>query len=681
MTHPEPDPDAQPAPPPDEAGGVTARRFPTVEDDRQRLEARNRALINAVPDLLLVIGVDGVFRDFNCLPGRHLIVPAEAIVGSRVSDVLPPHLAEIAMRMLREALDTGRVAVAEYPVEFGDKTSYYEARAVPSGDDEALFMIRDVTERKEAERALLESQQMLRLLVDQSPMAVILWDLDARAIEWNPAAGRIFGFSKDEMRGLSATESIVPPHLNEAVRDLFSELLEQKGGYRSTNENLTKDGRTIFCEWYNTPLLDENGSTVGVASLVNDVTERVTAERKRRDMEQRMVQTQKLESLGVLAGGIAHDFNNLLVGVLGNAGLALAELPDDSSIRTAIEQIERTALRAADLTRQLLAYSGKGRFVIQPVNLTNLVGEMLELLKVSISKSATLETQLAPDLPSIEADATQIRQVIMNLLINASDALEGAAGTIRIRTALIHASSYHISRMIQSTTTLQPGHFVCLEVSDTGRGMDAETSERIFDPFFSTKQTGRGLGLAAVLGIVRGHGGALRVTSEPGEGSCFQLIFPPLWSHGESLAETPAAPLPAVHGGRVLVIDDDPTVRNVASRILQRRGYEVTCAEDGLDGLEVFGPDGSRFDLVLLDLTMPRLDGERTFAQLRERRPDVRVLITSGYDEQESTRRFSDGGIAGFVQKPFRHDDLLNAVKRALAGSPPGTAPVEQLGQ
>ena len=365
-------------------------------------------------------------------------------------------------------------------------------------------MIRDVTERREAEQALLESQQMVRLLVEQSPMAVILWDLEFLAIEWNPAATRVFGFSKEEMRDHPATERIVPPQLLEPVVQVFRDLCEQKGGYRSTNENLAKDGRIIFCEWYNTPLLDANGNTVGVASLVNDVTERVTAEQKRREMEQRMVQTQKLESLGVLAGGIAHDFNNLLVGVLGNAGLALADLPEDSSVRSAVEQIERTALRAADLTRQLLAYSGKGRFVILPVNLTNLVGEMLELLMVSISKSATLETQLAADLPCIEADATQIRQVIMSLLINASDALEGAAGTIRIRTALIHMSTFHIGRMIQSANALQPGRYVCLEITDTGRGMDAGNCERIFDPFFSTKQTGRGLGPAAVQGIVRG---------------------------------------------------------------------------------------------------------------------------------------------------------------------------------
>jgi signal transduction histidine kinase/CheY-like chemotaxis protein len=412
--------------------------------------------------------------------------------------------------------------------------------------------------------------------------------------------------------------------------------------------------------------VDGSGNVVGVASLVQDVTERLKAEEERRRLEAQMLHAQKLESLGVLAGGIAHDFNNLLVGVLGNAGLALLELQQGHPARQTVEQIEAVAMRAAELTHQLLAYSGRGKFVIEPVSLSRLVHEMRHLLEVSVSKAAVVQYELPPELPVTDADATQMRQIVMNLMINASDALDGIQGTITVRTGTIDADSDYLAATYLNEN-LRPGRFVFLEVTDTGKGMDPATSARIFDPFFSTKQTGRGLGLAAVLGIVRGHHGTIRVYSEPASGTTFRVLLPP--SGGAAAADTPPrGNHPTRLGaGTVLVVDDDETVRRVARSMLERHGFTVVTANDGVEGVEAFEREPDRFSLVLLDLTMPRMNGDEAFRAIKSVRGSVPVILSSGYTELDTVGKFSSAGLAGFVQKPFQMRDLVDKVFAALA--------------
>ncbi len=642
---------------------VTQRK--QVEEHLRRLEARHRALLNAIPDLIFVNNADGVFLDFSARPGTELRIPSHQIVGSHLRDALPERVVNQALDSIHATLETGETRVFEYPLPVDGEIEYFEARTVRVSPAEALTIVRRITERRRAEHRLRESQQKLRLLVDQSPLAVIGWDLEFQVTEWNPAAERTFGYRKSELLGRRGTEVLVPVELHGAVEAVFSELVQRRGGYRSTNENVTKDGRTILCEWYNTPLVGENGEVVGVASLVQDVTERAQAEEARRRLEAQMLHTQKLESLGVLAGGIAHDFNNLLVGVMGNAGLALMEMPADSPARPAVQAIEQAAVRAADLTRQMLAYSGKGKFLIQNVNLSHLVGEMSHLIMVSISKTAIVNEELAGDLPAVEADATQLQQVVMNLIINASDALEQRPGTITVRTGTMQASRDYLAEAFLAEK-LEPGTYVYLEVADTGHGMDAETRSRIFDPFFTTKTTGRGLGLAAVLGIVRSHHGTIRVTTAAGAGTAFRVLLPPAKNQSAPPPPQVEAPPAKPITGTVLVVDDDETVRGVARSILVRHGYKVIMAYDGVEGVERFKENPDGIDLVLLDMTMPRMSGEETFAVLRKIRPGVRVLLTSGYNEQEAVARFISEGLSGFVQKPFRVRELLEKVAQAI---------------
>ena len=381
-------------------------------------------------------------------------------------------------------------------------------------------------------------------------------------------------------------------------------------------------------------------------------------------LEEKLRARQQMEALGLLAGGIAHDFNNLLVGILGNASLASTELDVDSPIAPMLRDIEHSAQRAADLTRQLLAYAGKGRLIVRPVDLAGLVHEMRALLGTAISKRAQLDVSAEFEKAWVQADATQLRQVIINLITNASDALGGEGGHIALSTDVCDlAGNALLARHGQ--TPLPPGRYAVLEVSDTGRGMSTETYERIFDPFFTTKDTGHGLGLSATLGIIRGHGGIIQVESSPGRGCTMRVVLP-LVSPPERPEHAPSSSASLGAGGTALLVDDDDAVRNVARRALERAGFVVIEAVNGAEGVKRFEELGGDVSIVLLDLTMPVMNGEQAMALMRERDPDVRVLLSSGYNEQEITQRLADSQSVGFIQKPYTVRDLLSAVRSLI---------------
>jgi two-component system, cell cycle sensor histidine kinase and response regulator CckA len=382
--------------------------------------------------------------------------------------------------------------------------------------------------------------------------------------------------------------------------------------------------------------------------------------------EERLRHSQKLESIGILAGGVAHDFNNLLTGVLGNASLAYESLPAASPVRAMLKDVLDATERAAHLTKQLLAYAGKGRFVIEVLDLSRQVEEISSLLQTSIPKNVHLRLDLAKRVPGFEGDAAQIQQIIMNLVINGAEAIpEGRNGTVTTTTRTEHIDDEYIRTTLEGNEIV-PGCYVTLEVQDTGVGMDEATLAHIFDPFFTTKFTGRGLGLAAVIGIVHGHKGALKVDSTPGQGSTFKLLFPateepPMASH------EPAEHKQALAGTEtILVIDDEAVVRHTAAASLQHFGYHVMTAEDGPAGLEIFRGNEDRIAAVLLDMTMPLMSGEETFRQLKTTDPNVRVILSSGYNEVEAIRRFTGKGLAGFIQKPYTSSQLAEKIKSIL---------------
>lgn len=523
----------------------------------------------------------------------------------------------------------------------------------------ASVIARDVTARKKAEARF-------QLALEAAPSGIIMTDGQGRITLVNSQIERYFGYSSDDLIGQNV-EILLPKssrkeHLN--LRQEFLQAPETRSmGAGRDLFAVRKDGSEFPVEVGLNPIKTEHG--IEILAVVVDITQRKRLEEERRNMEEQLQHTQKLESLGVLAGGIAHDFNNLLTGILGNADLALMELSPVSPIRKYIENIQKSAIRASDLSNQMLAYSGKGRFLIQALDLNQVIEEMTHLLRVSISKTAVLKYNLYAELPAMEGDATQIRQVIMNLITNASEAISNKSGIISITTGVIDCDAHYLAETFFDEG-LEEGFYVYLEVADSGVGMDRETQSKIFDPFYTTKVTGRGLGLAAVIGIVRGHKGAIKVYSEKGRGTTFKLLFP---CSDKDAVKIPheAMTIGNYHGeGKVLVADDEDSVRAVARSTLERAGFEVVTAPDGREGLKMFEEMKDQLSLVILDLTMPHIGGEELYRKIRRIKAEMPVILISGYNEHELSSRFAGKGLAGFIQKPLRPAILLTSVKRAL---------------
>ena len=417
---------------------------------------------------------------------------------------------------------------------------------------------------------------------------------------------------------------------------------------------------------------DEQGRTIKTNGANQDITERKQAEAERLQLERRLQQSQRLESLGVLAGGIAHDFNNILMSVLGNAELALTGLSVSAPARENLLEITASSRRAADLCRQMLAYSGRGHFVTEAIDLQALIEDMLGLLQSTVSKKALLNLNMGKNLPPMRGDVSQLSQVIMNLVINASEAIGERSGVITISTGVTECTGEYLERTY-GEGNLAPGLYLTLEVSDTGAGMDKATQERIFEPFFTTKFTGRGLGLSAILGIVRGHKGALRLYSELGKGTTFKILFPVSETAAESLARANGATKDDWQGaGTILLVDDEETIRTLGVRMLASLGFTVITAADGREALAVYAEHRDEITLVLLDLTMPHMDGEQTFRELRLIDPGVRVVMSSGYAQNDIAARFAGKGLVGFVHKPYSLAELRDQLRAAVEGIEPG---------
>jgi len=508
-------------------------------------------------------------------------------------------------------------------------------------------------ERDELFRAVRRSETRLRAVLDQLPAAV--WTTDTALRMRSCRGGPLTAFDAvEEIAGLPlhGVLGVLP---NSALHDAHRRALAGEVAVL----DLPREENTW--EVHVSPMVEPDGRSIGgTVAVALDVT-------GTRAAQSRMQHAQKLESLGILAGGIAHDFNNLLVGMLGNSSLALMELPVDSPARLAISRIERAASRGSDLTRQLLAYSGKGRFVIEALDLGALVQDMTELLQVSLSAKAVMRLELEEAAPAVRADASQIRQVVMNLLTNASDAVADRSGLITIRVGSMEVDQGYLDSL-EMAGELDPGLFTFIEVSDTGTGMSPEVARRMFDPFFTTKLAGHGLGMAAVLGIVRGHGGGVKIYSEPGRGTTVKVLLPAEMGVDATISADLPPDRPPVPGQGlcVLVADDQETVREVARAVLEHAGYRILLAVDGQDAIEIFDAYCGVIDVAVLDLTMPRASGEEVFRHIRSVRPGLPVLLTSGYNEQDATSSFVGKGLAGFLQKPWRARLLLEKLEEVM---------------
>lgn len=537
--------------------------------------------------------------------------------------------------------------------------------AVLDGRRHAVVALTDITDRKRAEENLRVSEDRYRRLFENMTEAFALHEIlcdeagepcDYRFLDVNPAFERQTGLKREAVIG----------------RTLREVLPEEDPGWIKTYGVVALSGRPTNFDNHSAALgkyfhvYAYSPAPRSFAVLFTDVTERWQAQEERRQMEAQLQQAQKLESLGVLAGGIAHDFNNILAGIRAFADLVQADPTASSSVCEKAAQISKATARAADLTRQILTYAGKGTIQLEPLDLSRMVDDMKVMLEVAVSKKATLEYRLTPDLGTTLGDAGQIRQVIMNLVVNASESLGDKSGTIAIATSRVQVDD-ECPKTCVARDSLPSGPYICLEVTDSGCGMDEATRDKIFEPFFTTKFVGRGLGLATVHGIVRAHRGAVGVSSEPSKGSLFRVCLP-VGGSGPPLAESEVVPRDRPRAsGTVLIADDEEMVRMGMQALFQSAGFQVLTAIDGREALETYQRHRDRLACIVLDLTMPEMGGEEVFHEIRRTDPDVRVILTSGYTADTMMHRFDGQNVFGFVQKPDSVDAMIAKLQHALA--------------
>jgi len=529
-----------------------------------------------------------------------------------------------------------------------------------------LGISRDITDRKKAEEEIRKSEQRLRIHVEHTPLAVIEWDLEHHVAAWNAAAERIFGYTREEAMGRHAS-FMVPPAFRQHVDEVGQRLVAQKGGERSTNENTTKDGRTISCEWYNTPLVDESGRVLGVASLVQDVTERVALEEKLR-------QSQKMEAVGRLAGGVAHDFNNLLTVIIGYSQILAEGVPAPSRLKDATAQIRSAADRAAGITRQLLAFSRKSILSPRVIDLNDVMMNIDTMLRRLIGEDIEILTVPGRDLGTVKADPGEVEQVIMNLVVNARDAMP-SGGKLTLETDNAELDEAYA----RDHRPLQPGRYVMLAVSDTGIGMTADTQAHIFEPFFTTKEVGKGtgLGLSTVYGIVKQSGGYVWVYSEPGQGTTFKIYFPRIDQPAEGVG---AEKKPAgVQRGTetILLVEDDEQLRQLVASVLGESGYKVLAAAGTAEGLALCRSNHHDIRLLVTDVILPGMNGRQLAEQVKQISPHTRVLYISGYTSNAIVHYgVLDPGL-WFLPKPFSLSALVVKVREVLDAEAPEAKTME----
>ena len=635
---------------------LAMRAAAKADDAAEVARERERAILNSVSDAFGSVDGDWRFVHANERLATLTGLPLGKLLGKQAWDAWP-ELAEASAReeLERACRDQIPVRVEVFMPRLG---CWYETSAYPQARGLSLFS-RDITDRKRAEEILREAEERLRLAPEAARIGIWTYDLATHRIVCSPELEQIFGITLGSSAG-AARALFFLVHREDRVkaRNVIARAIEQRTPYEMQLRYRHATGKTRWMLSRGKVCCDSQGLPSRLVGVCIDITDQKKSEEKLRH-------TQKLESLGVLAGGIAHDFNNLLVGIMGNASLASESLPVDHAVRDQLDEIVLAGQKAANLTRQMLAYAGKGKFVIERLDLSTLIHDTERLLRTSLLKNVDLRLNLQADLPCVEADAGQMQQVIMNLVINAAEATpEGQSGTVSVRTSQQRIDKAFICGQLAGQE-ITPGNYVVLEVQDSGIGMDEATQARIFEPFFTTKFVGRGLGLSAVSGIVRSHKGGLRLTSSPGKGTTFQVLLPAV-SESRTAVEPVDAEMKLQGNGTVLVVDDESCVRNLARSALEKFGYAVLVAEDGLAALSLLRQARHRIALVLLDVSLPGISAQQVVQRIQSGWPGARILLSSGYGEEEVLGRFAGTQLAGFLQKPYTPAQLAEKIKVAI---------------
>jgi PAS domain S-box-containing protein len=624
-----------------------------LEEELRESEARYRTLIEEAPDGVFLLE-DGVFRFVNRRFLQMFQTTSAECLGrlGPLAFCAPEDRAKLANYLRDRLLAAGPAATVSFVGVRPDGSSLdcelQANRVVLRGKSMLLGTVRDLTEQ----RRVAEMLQFQASLLEQVQDAIVATDWDGRVVYWNRAAESLYGWLAADALGRDF-DALVRPEARDSLARL-RQALARDGSWRGELQHRTADGRLAWVSAALSVQRDAQGRPTGLLGVYRDIT----AQKK---LEEELLQAQKMESIGTLAGGIAHDFNNILGTMVGYLGLLKEELPQGSELHRYLDVLERSALRASELTRKLLGFARKGKFEVRPVDLSRLCSEVVELFRTTLAPRIQLRTHFPSDLPLVEGDASQLHQAVLNLCMNARDAMpEGGLLELVLQPVIAPDPASG------EPPVLRP--YVCLTVRDTGVGMDEHVKARMFEPFFTTKGPGKGtgLGLAMVYGIVRNHGGFLEVDSELGKGTAVRMYLP-VASGGPAAEATPEeAGVEGGAGETILVVDDEEPLCNLLRDVLTRRGYRVLVATDGHEALRLYQEHAGRVDLVILDMTMPGLSGAQTFDALRALDPHARVLLTSGYAEEQAAREVVSRGAKGFLQKPFLVSELAARVREAL---------------
>lgn len=638
-----------------------------LNEELKRQEMLLRLVIDALPGAVLYIDRDYRYRFANRAFGELLQRPPLDFEGHELKDVL----SDAGFERVRERVDR---AFAGERVEFEDHIGYGgSARELlvnllpdrgPDGVVRGVVALKqDVTEQKRSERALRDSEERFRRMVEIAAEGIWIVGTAGTTSFVNGRMTSILGYSKEEMLGRPGRDFVDPEESDGARREFecWQNASSKPREYRFRH----KDGSIVWLDITVSPMVDDIGGCTGVLVMCTDVTER------KKD-EQRLRQSQKLESLGILAGGVAHDFNNLLAGIMGYASLVLGTLQPSTPSHARLQAVISASERAAQLTRHLLTYAGKDQGKLQPLDLAAATRELLPLLNASIPKLVQLSLELGDNVPPVQADPAQLQQVMMNLVINAGESIpERTPGEVKIS---VRRHSLQPEDYRDAVVPIESGdqEYVSFTVTDNGVGMDAATQAKIFDPFFSTKFHGRGLGLASVLGIVKAHRGTVTVQTAPGKGSVFTVLLPASRAATQGADTFLTQPSPKTGGtglAAILFVDDEPALRTFAQQALEERGYRVLLAENGQQAIAVLTAH-PEVRVVVLDLAMPVMGGDTAGSMMRSLRPDVPLIVSSGYPESDASELVGHGVATAFLEKPFRADVLVSAVEEALRSRP-----------
>ncbi len=524
----------------------------------------------------------------------------------------------------------------------------------------------EITNRKIVEKEIKEFAQRLSIHIEQTPLAVIEWDFDFKVIQWNQSAETIFGYSKKEAIGHTGLELIVPDEVHDHVQQIWDDLVSGQGGARSTNENLTKDRRSIICEWYNTTLLDDNGIVIGVASLVPDITDGEKFEEEKAKLEMQLQQSQKMEAIGTLAGGIAHDFNNILGIILGYSDILKTDLSLDSSSDEKFDAIIKAGNRAKDLVSQILAFSRQNKKEFISIQPDLIIKEALKMLRASIPTTIKIDSNV-PKSGSIIGDPTQLHQIVMNLCTNAYHAMRDTGGVLEVFLESIELEE-NDTKVI--SLALPPGSYVKLEICDNGHGIDKITQQKIFDPYFTTKKKGEGtgLGLSVVHGIVKSFGGHISVYSEPDQGTTFRIYIPQHTSEVKTIQDSASEPNPTGYE-HILLVDDEAQIVEMEKLMLESLGYKVSACTSSPEAFKVFQNQPEDIALVITDMTMPDMNGLQLLQRIRAIRSNIPVILCSGFSELINEEKAKHFDTLKYLKKPVLIRDLAIAVREILDNS------------